>query len=94
MVGADGEMSNREVVELLLELVGQPRDAYDLVPDRPGHDLRYAIDSTRLRSELGWAPEHTARDGLAATVQWYREHEDWWRPHKDATERRYAELGR
>ena len=95
LVGADGERSNREVVELLLELVGQPRDAYDLVPDRPGHDLRYAIDSSKVRRELGWAPRFTSlEDGLAATLEWYRAHEDWWRPQKDATERRYAELGR
>ncbi len=95
LIGADGEQSNRAVVELLLELVGLPSDAYDLVGDRPGHDLRYAIDSTKLRTELGWAPRYPAfRDGLAATVGWYRHHEDWWRPQKAATEGRYAELGR
>jgi dTDP-glucose 4,6-dehydratase len=95
MIGADGERSNKQVVELLLELVGQPADAYDLVSDRPGHDLRYAIDATKLRTELGWTPEHAAfRDGLAATVEWYREHEDWWRPQKDATEAKYGVLGR
>jgi dTDP-glucose 4,6-dehydratase len=95
MIGADGERSNKQVVELLLELVGQPADAYDLVSDRPGHDLRYAIDATKLRTELGWTPEHaTFRDGLAATVEWYREHEDWWRPQKDATEAKYGVLGR
>jgi len=95
MIGADGERSNREVVELLLALTGQSADAYDLVPDRPGHDLRYAIDSSKLRAELGWQPRYpTFADGLAATVEWYRGHEDWWRPQKDAAERRYAELGR
>jgi dTDP-glucose 4,6-dehydratase len=95
LIGADGETDNRTVVETLLEIAGQERDAYDLVPDRPGHDLRYAIDSTKLRTELGWRPEYTTfRDGLAATFAWYREHEDWWRPHKEATEKRYAELGR
>lgn len=95
VVGAGEERSNREVVAMLLKLFGQPADAFDLVPDRPGHDLRYATDSTRLRTELGWAPRHaTLRDGLAATVEWYREHEPWWRPHKAETERRYAELGR
>ncbi len=95
MIGADGERSNWQVVEMLLEIVGQPRDAYDLVPDRPGHDLRYAIDSTKLRTELGWTPRYTTfRDGLAATVDWYRDHEAWWRPQKDLTEKKYAEIGR
>ena len=57
LIGADGEKNNLEVVETILELLGQPRDAYDHVNDRPGHDLRYAIDSAKLRTELGWAPE-------------------------------------
>ncbi len=95
MIGADGEKSNREVIELLLELVGEPADAYDRVPDRPGHDLRYAIDASKLRQELGWAPQYTTfRDGLAATLEWYRANEAWWRPQKDATERKYQVLGR
>jgi dTDP-glucose 4,6-dehydratase len=95
LIGADGERSNREVVEALLATFGQPTDAFDLVPDRPGHDLRYAIDSTKLRTELGWEPRFTTfADGLAATVQWYRDNEDWWRPQKDEAERKYAVLGR
>ena len=95
LIGADGEQSNRDVVELILELMGSPRDAYDLVSDRPGHDQRYAIDATRLRDELGWRPRyHGFRDGLAATIEWYRANEAWWRPRKEATEARYARLGR
>jgi dTDP-glucose 4,6-dehydratase len=95
LIGADGEKNNREVVELILELTGQPRDAYDLVTDRPGHDLRYAIDSSKLRTELGWEPRYSSfRDGLAATIEWYQANEAWWRPQKDATEAKYAELGR
>ena len=94
LIGADGEKTNREVVETILELMGQPADAYDLVTDRPGHDMRYAIDSTKLRTELGWAPQFTDfRAGLEATIAWYRDNEAWWRPKKDAVESKYAEAG-
>ena len=94
LIGADGEMSNKAVIELILELMGQPCDAYDHVNDRPGHDLRYAIDASRLRGELGWQPRYTNfRDGLAATIEWYRDHEAWWRPMKQATEAAYAAKG-
>jgi dTDP-glucose 4,6-dehydratase len=95
LIGADGEEDNKTVVELILELMGQPADAYDLVSDRPGHDMRYAIDSDKLRTELGWQPRYTTfREGLAATVDWYVANEAWWRPQKDATEAKYAQLGR
>lgn len=94
LIGADGEKSNREVVELILTTLGQPADAYDHVTDRPGHDLRYAIDSSKLRTELGWAPRFSDfAAGLAATVDWYREHDAWWAPQKDATEARYRAQG-
>ena len=94
LIGADGEKNNREVIETILELMGQPADAYDLVTDRAGHDMRYAIDSTKLRTELGWAPQFTDfRAGLEATIAWYRDNEAWWRPKKEAVEARYAEAG-
>ena len=94
LIGADGEKNNREVLEIVLELLGRPADAYDSVTDRAGHDLRYAIDATKLRDELGWKPQYTDfRDGLAATVAWYRENESWWRPLKDEVEARYAARG-
>jgi dTDP-glucose 4,6-dehydratase len=64
------------------------------VADRPGHDLRYAIDFTRLREELGWTPTYTNfGDGLAATIDWYRNNEAWWRPQKAAVEAKYAAQG-
>lgn len=62
--------------------------------DRPGHDRRYAIDSSKLRRELGWEPAHTDfAAGLAETIEWYRENEPWWRPAKEATEARYRAQG-
>lgn len=94
LIGADGEHSNREVVETILTELGQPADAYDLVTDRPGHDLRYAIDSTKLRDELGWRPRFgDFSEGLRATIAWYRDNEAWWAPQKDATEARYRAAG-
>jgi dTDP-glucose 4,6-dehydratase len=94
LIGADGEETNRTVVQAILRELGQPEDAYDLVRDRPGHDRRYAIDSSKLRTELGWTPQYADfAAGLQATVAWYRENESWWRPTKSATEARYAAAG-
>jgi dTDP-glucose 4,6-dehydratase len=94
-IGADGERNNKDVVELILELMGHERTDYDHVNDRPGHDLRYAIDASKLRAELGWVPQFTdLRDGLRATIEWYAANPGWWKPQKDATEARYRELGR
>jgi len=90
LIGADGETDNRTVVETVLELCGMDPEAFDFVTDRPGHDLRYAIDATRLRTELGWEPQYRDfRSGLAATIEWYRSHETWWMPQKTATEAAY-----
>ncbi|WP_168582224.1 dTDP-glucose 4,6-dehydratase [Gephyromycinifex aptenodytis] len=91
LIGADGEQSNKDVIELILELMGRERDAYEHVTDRAGHDLRYAIDASRLRSELGWQPRYADfRSGLMRTIEWYEANEAWWRPHKAATEATYA----
>lgn len=94
LIGADGEKSNLEVVRLILAGMGKEPDDFEHVVDRPGHDRRYAIDSTRLRTELGWQPQYSDfESGLAATIDWYRSNEAWWRPEKDVTERRYATAG-
>ena len=94
LIGADGEKSNLEVVRLILELMGRDQDDFEHVNDRAGHDLRYAIESGKLRSELGWSPQfQDFWSGLADTIEWYRDHEDWWRPHKEATEAAYAAKG-
>ncbi|WP_353988430.1 dTDP-glucose 4,6-dehydratase [Ruicaihuangia caeni] len=94
LIGADGERNNKQVVELILREMGQPADAYDHVNDRPGHDLRYAIDPSKLRDELGWRPAFADFEaGLADTIAWYRANEAWWMPQKSATEARYQAQG-
>jgi dTDP-glucose 4,6-dehydratase len=94
VIGSGDERGNKELVELILELMGRPRDWYDQVTDRAGHDLRYSNDSTKIRSELGWTPRYTDfRDGLAATIEWYRSNREWWEPVKSATEAGYAAKG-
>ena len=95
LIGADGERSNLDVVGDILEAFDRPRDDLELVNDRPGHDLRYAIDSSKLRDELGWRPHYgDFAQGLRSTIDWYRDNESWWGPQKQATEAKYSELGR
>jgi len=94
LVGADGERSNNDVVRLLLRLMGRPEDDFERVTDRAGHDVRYAIESGKLRLELGWQPRFSDFEaGLVDTIDWYRSHRQWWAPHKQATEAAYAAKG-
>jgi dTDP-glucose 4,6-dehydratase len=92
MIGADGELDNLSVLRMILREMNCAPDDFDQVPDRAGHDLRYAIDPTVTKDELSWKPLHSDfAEGLRATIQWYRDNESWWRPMKDAVEARYAE---
>ena len=94
LIGADGEKSNIDVLRAILTRMGKPADDFDWVRDRPGHDRRYAIDSSKLRRELGWEPRRTDfSEGLDQTIAWYTENRDWWEPVKAATEARYKAQG-
>jgi dTDP-glucose 4,6-dehydratase len=95
LIGANGEKNNLEVFNMILSLMGKDPSWLEHVNDRPGHDMRYAIDSSKLRNELGWEPKYTDfTAGLQATIDWYTENQTWWQPQKDQTEAKYKELGR
>jgi dTDP-glucose 4,6-dehydratase len=81
-VGSGVEASIDEIADHVLALTGKPDSLKTIVPDRPGHDRRYLLDSSKLRSELGWSPEHDFAAGLAETVEWYRDRREWWEPLK------------
>lgn len=88
-IGAGNERTNREITERILATLGKSTGLIQPVPDRPGHDRRYAVDTTRIREELGWSPRHTFDEALQRTVQWYRENEWWWRPLKSGAFQEY-----
>jgi len=77
-IGGDSEQANIDVVRLILKHLGKGEELIEFVRDRPGHDRRYAIDATRLRERLGWAPRWRFEDGLASTIEWYLAHRSWW----------------
>ena len=94
LIGADGEKSNIDVLRAILHAFELPEDDFDWVKDRPGHDRRYAIDSSKLQNELGWRPDHICFDeGLMQTIQWYRDNTAWWLPAKEETEAKYKTAG-
>ena len=82
-VGSGVERSVEEIADRVLELTGKPEALKTIVPDRPGHDRRYLLDSSKLRRELGWEPEVGFEEGLRATVEWYRENRAWWEPLRE-----------
>ena len=91
-IGAGGKhVTNKEVIETICELMG---GTYEHVADRPGHDQRYTMDATKIRRELGWAPQHTdLRSGLEQTIAWYTDNRWWWEAGKAGIEQKYAERG-
>jgi dTDP-glucose 4,6-dehydratase len=91
-VGGNNEMTNRQITEIILREMGKPWDRYvKYVQDRPGHDRRYAIDASKIKRELGWEPKHRFETAIRTTIQWYREHEGWWRAIKSGEYLKYYE---
>ena len=79
-ISAGNEYQNIEVVKRILQIMDKPEDLIEFVADRPGHDIRYSLDSSKIRKELGWRPRHSFDEALEETVNWYLNNEKWWKP--------------
>jgi dTDP-glucose 4,6-dehydratase len=91
-VGGNNEMTNRQITEIILAAMGKPWDKYvKYVQDRPGHDRRYAIDASKIKRELGWEPKYRFENAIKTTIQWYKDHEKWWRQIKSGEYLKYYE---
>ena len=77
-IGGHNECTNLNVVKEILSILGKDESLISYVTDRPGHDLRYAIDPTKIKTELGWLPKTSFEDGIKKTIQWYLDHKEWW----------------
>ncbi|MGH9047881.1 MAG: dTDP-glucose 4,6-dehydratase, partial [Acidimicrobiales bacterium] len=84
LVGSGVEATIEQIADMVLEAAGKPQSLKEIVPDRPGHDARYLLDSAKLRRELGWSPRVDLGEGIAQTVAWYAEHRSWWEPLLEA----------
>lgn len=94
-IGGRNERTNLEVVKTILKELGKPEELITFVKDRPGHDLRYAIDPTKIKNELGWEPKTSFEEGIKKTIKWYLDNRDWWEEiisgeYKDYYERMYS----
>ena len=97
IVGGHNEMRNIDIVKLIIKELGKSEDLITYVTDRKGHDLRYAIDPTKIHNELGWLPETKFLDGIKKTIKWYLEHRSWWEEiisgeYQDYYEKMYGKL--
>ena len=79
-ISAGNELTNRDVAERILKQLGETKAKIVKVEDRPGHDFRYSLDSKKAQQTFGWKPNHSFENGLALTIDWYRQNESWWRP--------------
>jgi dTDP-glucose 4,6-dehydratase len=86
-VGPDGvHVNNLETIKKILNIMGLSEDRIEFVTDRPGHDAKYALDTTKIKTELGWAPKFSVNETLKQTVQWYTDNQDWWKKIKESDE--------
>jgi dTDP-glucose 4,6-dehydratase len=81
--GLDDDVSNLDAIRMILDIMGKDESSIEFVEDRKGHDRRYAVDWSKIRNELGWSPSVTFEEGLQKTVEWYKSHEEWWKPLKN-----------
>lgn len=91
LVGTDGDIKNIELIKKVLKIMGVTEDQLEFVKDRPGHDRRYAIDATKIKTELGWSPKYTLEQALEITVKWYQNNQNWWQKLKDPEYQKYYE---
>jgi dTDP-glucose 4,6-dehydratase len=90
-VGGNSEYHNIDIVKLILKRLDKPESLIEFVTDRPGHDLRYAINASKIRDELGWEPTMDFENGINHTIAWYLEHETWWQRIKSGEYMSYYE---
>jgi dTDP-glucose 4,6-dehydratase len=88
-IGTGVEKSVEDITDIILQALGKPESLKTYVPDRPGHDSRYALDSNKIRGRLGWQPAIGFEEGIGQTIEWYRDNPQWWRRVKDGSYREY-----